>query len=150
MKLVIARSPTAIKSLLFQLLEQKQTWETFLKTAEETAWMAYPDKNQIDQPERHIGQMTFPNRRNFNYHRNTYRNFPYRQNNRNQRNPRQYCSYHGQCNHNTAQCFVLASMDNNNKDVTKRAKVNQINRAMNQTRMIRRIKLLLTIQTFIQ
>lgn len=125
MKLVIARSPADIKSLLFQMVEQKQTWEMFLKTAEEAAWMAFPNKDRIAHADNTIAQFQTQRRGNANLY-NQNRAFNYRQA-RNQRKTRLHCSYHGPCSHTTAQCMVLAQMNEKRQSQSKPTKINQIN-----------------------
>lgn len=46
MKLVIARSPEALKGTLYQsACNSRGEWQVFMKTAEDSIWLAYPESN---------------------------------------------------------------------------------------------------------
>ncbi|MGL5706969.1 MAG: retropepsin-like aspartic protease [Aeromonas sp.] len=52
---VISKSPTEIKSLLIIKAETSGSWDSFRKTAEESAWVAFPEKI-VNSVERRIKQ----------------------------------------------------------------------------------------------
>ncbi len=74
-QVVIKKSPTEIKSLLVQAAETLQTWDQFIKRAEDIAWIAFPDKclNRIERKDVQVSE-------------------------------KQYCEWHETNSHNTRNC----------------------------------------------
>lgn len=86
-KLVIARAQVEIKALLFQTALGSASWHDFLKKAEESCWIAFPEKI-LSRVER--GGTSRPT---------LYKKHP------NSKQKRKFCELHGETSsHDTAEC----------------------------------------------
>ncbi|KRH92925.1 LTR retrotransposon, partial [Pseudoloma neurophilia] len=98
-QLVIAKSPTELKAYLLEKGKSSEDWHQFVSMAEESAWIAFPEKLQINSVNR--------NPQNVNEIRNRLpiNSSTFRE--RNPRRPFKNCEFHGKCGHITDDCFIL-------------------------------------------
>lgn len=94
MKQLIVRSPGDIKSLLLQAASVRPTWAAFIKSAEDSAWIAFPERivnevnieggsqQQDEEAEQAVSAVSINNNQ-------------------------LYCHLHGKGKHSTSQCEVV-------------------------------------------
>ncbi|KAF9762429.1 Retrovirus-related Pol polyprotein from transposon [Nosema granulosis] len=80
-QVVINKAPVEMKALLLQAAETVQSWDQFMKRAEDIAWIAFPDKtlNRVESNARPIS-------------------------------PKNYCEWHESDTHNTRDCSFLKQL----------------------------------------
>jgi hypothetical protein len=47
-QMIVNKSPIEIKSLLYQTAVETKSWDSFVQTAEEVTWIAFPDKTYLE------------------------------------------------------------------------------------------------------
>ncbi|KRH93398.1 pol polyprotein [Pseudoloma neurophilia] len=109
MKLIVARSPSDIKSFLWQSTTEETTWENFIKIAEEAASISFTEQNDSTPTEFTLNTNT----QNFsvNKRENTFRNRYQRGFTHQSRAPQRFtehlpfnCELHGPGYHSTSRC----------------------------------------------
>ncbi|KAI5151821.1 hypothetical protein ENBRE01_2410 [Enteropsectra breve] len=90
-KQVIVRSPGDIKSLLLQAAQNSPNWQSFVKSAEDAAWIAFP--------ERIINECSIES--DNSVERINYKNTKMKS------SRKLYCKLHGECQHSTENCMTI-------------------------------------------
>lgn len=97
MREVISRAPAGIKSLLLQIAGNGASWETFLREAENAAWIVFPEKilGGVEPQSLDAKDVLYISKGS--------------------KNPakakEQFCHYHGKGNHTTNKCEVVKKME---------------------------------------
>ncbi|KAM0674878.1 hypothetical protein GVAV_001697 [Gurleya vavrai] len=117
-KLTIARSPIAIRSLLVKFTYDDGEWYGFLREAKENAWIAFSEdinslNNEIIRDE------------------NIYaiQQYNYNQKQRNYKSPalkKKFCKFHEKPGHSTEECFAMQSFKKRGIKITFESKINQL------------------------
>lgn len=113
-KLIIARAPIVLKPILLQVASTSNSWEAFIKLAQDTMWIAF---DQVSTE-----QIIIENRnimRTQGYHtKKEGRNY----------GKKSFCKLHGNCNHDTPNCRLLKQLEEAGYSVVKkeRRKINNV------------------------
>lgn len=117
-KLIIARSPLALKPILLQFASVAATWDAFVKDAQNSLWIAFqaPSKEELIIENRNILNLrsSHANKRNTNIHQ--------------QNNKKLFCKIHGRCNNNTNRCRIILQLEEQGFGIIKKstARINQV------------------------
>ncbi|KAM0678690.1 hypothetical protein BDAP_000800 [Binucleata daphniae] len=93
MKHTIMKSPTDVKSYLFQKGLETNDWYDFLKYAKESIWLCFETQSEV----------AIINKYEKRYSNNEKKNIG--------ENGRKFCKFHGACNHNSMTCRILKEIE---------------------------------------
>lgn len=104
MRLVIAKSPAGLKSLLLQIAQQGTEWEEFLRQAESAAWMIFPSKiiNRVEDVTDIENTVNAIGSENNKKNKEKYSGFTKKE---------WFCHIHGKGNHSTKFCKVVKLLE---------------------------------------
>jgi len=108
-KQVIARSPAEVKAILLGSASSGADWSTFMRCAENSAWIAFPEKivNQVVREGRDKKQHS------------------------SRGEARGYCRLHEECDHNTRDCEIIQALERKGwrrAQEKRRERINEITR----------------------
>lgn len=105
-KLTIARSPIAIRSLLIKYLQNDGEWYAFIREAKENAWIAFSSSEPSPNEDILRSENVLAVSKNFKNYGNRKSNNYYTSN--------KFCKFHNKKGHSTEECKVLKDLKRKN------------------------------------